>query len=120
MKNGLPAYVFVCTLLCLGGALAIHRSMAQGANTATPVVALEAAPTSGPAPLIVNFRVAAAIAAEVDFGDGSKAALIPVPVCRDCPPLSVASHEYVRPGSFTARLLYRDAVLGTQVITVLP
>jgi PKD repeat protein len=79
----------------------------------TPVVAtgaaLSAAPTSGPAPLTVNFRSEApagvSVGSAIDFGDGQAGAMQPAPVCFGCNAIAIAQHTYTRAGTYTAKLL---------------
>jgi hypothetical protein len=67
-----------------------------------------ASPTSGTAPLSVQFTSRApqggAIGNTVNFGDGTSGNLGFVPVCSSCNALGTVSHTFVSPGKYTATL----------------
>jgi PKD repeat protein len=67
-----------------------------------------ASPTSGTAPLSVQFTSSApqgsAIGNAVNFGDGTSGNLGFAPVCSSCNALGTVSHTYVSPGTYTATL----------------
>jgi PKD repeat protein len=67
-----------------------------------------ASPTSGAAPLSVQFTSSApqggTIGKTVNFGDGTSGNLGFVPVCSSCNALGIVSHTYVSPGVYTATL----------------
>ncbi len=67
-----------------------------------------ASPTSGVAPLSVQFTSSApqgsAIGNAVNFGDGVSGNLGFAPVCSNCNALGIVSHTYGSPGTYTATL----------------
>ena len=67
-----------------------------------------ASPTSGVAPLSVQFTSRApqggTIGNTVNFGDGTSGNLGFIPVCSSCNALGTVSHTYVSPGMYTAML----------------
>ena len=67
-----------------------------------------ASPTSGAAPLTVQFTSSApqgsAVGSTVNFGDGTSGSLGFVPVCASCNALGTVSHTYVSTGTYTATL----------------
>jgi len=93
-------------------------------------------PTSGAAPLSVQFKSSAPqggiIGNTVNFGDGTSGNLGFVPVCSSCNSLGIVSHTYVSPGMYTATLTSgtcacpaggvcncpNTQILGTATITV--
>jgi hypothetical protein len=67
-----------------------------------------ASPTSGAAPLSVQFTSSApqggTVGNTVNFGDGTSGNLGFVPVCSSCNALGIVSHTYASPGVYTATL----------------
>ncbi|HEV3245379.1 MAG TPA: PKD domain-containing protein [Candidatus Paceibacterota bacterium] len=78
-----------------------------GAST-TSGVNFYASPTSGQAPLSVQFTATAPQGTElgntINFGDGSSGALGVVPVCSSCNAEGIASHTYQSVGTYTTTL----------------
>jgi hypothetical protein len=97
-----------------------------------------ASPTSGVAPLSVQFTSSApqggTIGNTVNFGDGTSGKLGFVPVCSSCNALGTITHTYVSPGVYTATLTGGACacpaggicncpnmqILGTVTVTVTP
>ena len=95
-------------------------------------------PTSGVAPLSVQFTSSALqgsnVGKTVNFGDGTNGNLGFAPVCSNCNALGVVSHTYTVPGTYTATLTSGNCVcaaggicncpniqiLGTATVTVNP
>jgi peptidoglycan hydrolase-like protein with peptidoglycan-binding domain len=79
--------------------------------TSTPqsVLNFSATPSSGIAPLTVQFTVSApqgtTVGNLISFGDGATGTLGFVPVCSSCNLLATASHTYAATGTYTASLM---------------
>jgi PKD repeat protein len=101
------------------GSAAIRVAQNPSAK-ATTAFTFSATPTSGAAPLVVNFRASNAIATTIDFGDGATGTMIPAPTCARCPSLAIVGHIYSNSGTYTAKLVSADTTLGSQLITVVP
>ena len=94
-----------------------------GTATASQVPTFTATPTSGPAPLSVQFKSTALsgidLGSYVKFGDGSQGNLTLAPVCSSCNPLSTVSHSYSAAGSYTTSLVSSSgSILATAAVTV--
>ncbi len=95
-----------------------------------------ASPTSGAAPLTVQFTSSvsqgSSIGSTVNFGDGTSGTLAYVPVCSSCNAMGTVSHTYASSGTYTATLTGGACscpldgicncpniqILGTAVVTV--
>ena len=82
-----------------------------------------ASPTTGAAPLAVQFKSTGAqgtnIGATVNFGDGTTGTLLFAPVCSQCNALGTVGHTYAAAGTYPATLLDSSGnVLGSATITV--
>jgi PKD repeat protein len=77
-------------------------------TSTTGSVSFTASPTSGAAPLTVQFTATApqgtTLGNTVNFGDGSTGTLGFVPVCSSCNAEGVVSHTYASAGTYTATL----------------
>jgi PKD repeat protein len=80
----------------------------SSSSTTSAGTNFSASPTSGAAPLSVQFTSSApqgdAIGNAVNFGDGTSGNLGFAPVCSSCNALGIVSHTYVSPGIYTATL----------------
>jgi peptidoglycan hydrolase-like protein with peptidoglycan-binding domain len=109
-----------------------------GATTTGTGTNFTASPTSGAAPLTVQFTSSApqgtSIGKTVDFGDGTTGTLGVVPVCSSCNAMGIVSHTYASAGTYTATLTGGSCacpaggicncpnipILGTATVTVGP
>lgn len=84
-----------CTFVCPSPTTSINKNF-------------YASPTSGTAPLSVQFISSAPqgsnVGNTVNFGDGTNGNLGFIPVCSSCNALGTVSHTYVTPGIYTATL----------------
>ncbi|HUO50313.1 MAG TPA: peptidoglycan-binding protein [Candidatus Paceibacterota bacterium] len=98
------------------GTLTISVGTTTGTN-------FSASPTSGNAPLAVQFTSSApqgsTIGSNVNFGDGTSGHLGFVPVCSSCNAMGIVSHTYQSAGTYTAILTdNNNAQIGSVTITV--
>lgn len=107
-----------------------------GPSSSMQSLGFSADPSSGPAPLTVQFVARApqggTIGNAVDFGDGTSGDLAFVPTCSSCGPMGTVSHTYTATGTYTATLTSgvctcpangvcncpATIVLGTTTVTV--
>lgn len=101
-------------------ALVVLTTTTQAFAGDKPMPALEAVPTQGKAPLAVSFTGGSGGATffggiQIEFGDGERSAFCrPGRSCNN----ASADHVYVRPGTYTARLVGQGEG-GQRVLTQL-
>ncbi len=93
---------------CLVGPLPIASTTITVDSSASTSLSFTASPTSGVAPLSVQFTATApqgtSLGTTVNFGDGTTGTLGFVPVCSSCNAMGTVSHTYANPGTYTATL----------------
>lgn len=81
----------------------------SGSSTTQGAINFTGNPSSGIAPLTVQFTVTApqgtSVGNTVSFGDGASGNLGFAPVCSSCSLLAVVSHTYIATGTYTASLM---------------
>ncbi|HTR19131.1 MAG TPA: peptidoglycan-binding protein [Candidatus Paceibacterota bacterium] len=93
---------------CFVGPLPVASAVITVGSSSVSSVSFSASPTSGSAPLSVQFTSTAPqgsnIGSTVSFGDGTSANLLVAPVCSSCNELGTVTHVYVSAGTYTATL----------------
>jgi len=103
MKNTCPAGAE-----CFAGPMQVGSATITVGPSSTSGLNFTASPTSGAAPLTVQFNSNApqgtSIGSMVNFGDGTSGTLGVVPVCSSCNAMGIVSHTYISAGTYTATL----------------
>lgn len=94
---------------CLVGPLLVGSvTVTVGPTSTNPVTSFTVSPSSGAAPLTVQFVSSAPqgenIGTSVNFGDGTSGNLAFVPTCSSCNAMGTVSHTYLSAGAYTATL----------------
>jgi PKD repeat protein len=131
MKNTCPAGA-----QCFVGPLTVATLTINVGSTVSSTTSFSASPSSGNAPLTVQFNSSAPqgtdIGSTVNFGDGTTGTLVFDPVCSSCNAAAMVSHTYAAAGTYTATLTDSAcacpqggicncpnmAILGTVTVTV--
>jgi hypothetical protein len=107
--NYTPALTATYTLICSAGAKDGSPSATKSVTVNVEQGSLNATPSSGAAPLLVNFQGSGSVltqSAGISFGDGTQTG----------EGVTNISHTYYNPGTYTA-LLHKDGAKGEVVAT---
>ena len=119
LSNGSACFGLICNSAAIKILGSVTITVTGGS---TQQVSFTATPTSGAAPLSVQFRSSGPqgtnIGTSVNFGDGTVGKLVFAPVCSQCNAAGIVGHTYTGSGTYPATLLDSSgSTLGTVTVT---